>query len=40
LHEFGGLQGLSRAGVEDLARVDGINRTQATAIYGAFRERG
>ncbi|MDH3452306.1 MAG: excinuclease ABC subunit UvrC [Gammaproteobacteria bacterium] len=40
LHEFGGLQGLSRAGVQDLARVEGINRTLATAIYDAFRARG
>ncbi len=40
LREFGGLQGLSRAGVEDLARVGGINRTLAKAIYDAFREGG
>ncbi len=40
LREFGGLQGLSRAGVEDLARVGGISRTLARAIYEAFRERG
>ena len=38
LSDFGGLQALSRAGVEDLARVEGINRTLAQAIYDAFRE--
>ena len=37
LTEFGGLQALSRAGIEDLARVDGISRTLAQAIYDAFR---
>jgi excinuclease ABC subunit C len=40
LKEFGGLQGLSRAGIEDLARVGGIDRTLASAIYAAFREGG
>ena len=40
LREFGGLQGVSRAGVEDLARVGGIDRTLARAIYDAFRDRG
>ncbi|HSS64958.1 MAG TPA: excinuclease ABC subunit UvrC, partial [Gammaproteobacteria bacterium] len=38
LTEFGGLQALSRAGVEDLARVRGINRALAQAIYDAFRQ--
>ena len=38
LTEFGGLRALSRAGVEDLARVNGISRTLARAIYDAFRE--
>ena len=38
LSEFGGLQALSRAGVEDLARVNGISRTLARSIYDAFRE--
>lgn len=38
LTEFGGLQALSRAGVEDLARVRGINRALAKAIYDAFRD--
>ena len=38
LREFGGLQGVSRAGVEDLMRVKGISRDLATAIHGAFRD--
>ncbi len=38
LSEFGGLRALSRAGVEDLARVNGISGTLAKAIYDAFRE--
>lgn len=38
LSEFGGLQGVSRAGVEDLMRVRGISRTLALAICEAFRE--
>ena len=38
LSEFGGLQALSRAGVEDLSRVSGISRTLAQAIYDTFRE--
>ena len=39
LTEFGGLQAVSRAGVEDLARVGGISPALAQAIYDAFRER-
>ncbi len=38
LSEFGGLQGVARAGVEDLVRVNGISRSLATDIYTAFRE--
>ena len=38
LSEFGGLQGVSRAGVEDLMRVRGISRDLAFAIHEAFRE--
>jgi excinuclease ABC subunit C len=38
LSEFGGLQAVARAGVEDLARVNGISDALARAIYDAFRE--
>ena len=38
LSEFGGLQGVSRAGVEDLVRVRGVSRGLALAIYEAFRD--
>ena len=38
LSEFGGLQGVARAGIEDLARVNGISRSLARDIYTAFRE--
>ena len=38
LSEFGGLQGVSRAGVEDLMQVKGISRDLALAIYEAFRD--
>ena len=38
LSEFGGLQGVSRAGVEDLMRIKGISRELASLIHGAFRE--
>nr|VFK21896.1 MAG: Excinuclease ABC subunit C [Candidatus Kentron sp. LPFa]VFK35060.1 MAG: Excinuclease ABC subunit C [Candidatus Kentron sp. LPFa] len=38
LNELGGLQGIQRAGVEDLARVRGISPSLARAIYGAFHE--
>jgi excinuclease ABC subunit C len=36
LRQFGGLQQLARAGVEDLSRVDGINAELAQRIYDAF----
>ena len=38
LTEFGGLQGVARAGVEDLIRVRGISRDLAQAIYDTFRD--
>jgi len=36
LQQLGGIREVSRAGVEDLARVKGINRTLAQQIYDAF----
>jgi excinuclease ABC subunit C len=36
LKAFGGLQGLSRAGVEDIATVEGVSRTLARQVYEAF----
>ncbi|PCJ32640.1 MAG: excinuclease ABC subunit C [Gammaproteobacteria bacterium] len=36
LLQFGGLQEVKRAGVEDLARVDGISPTLAQRIYDVF----
>ena len=37
LTEFGGLQGVARAGVEDLIRVKGISKDLAQAIYDTLR---
>jgi len=36
LKQFGGLQGLSRAGIEDIATVNGISKKLADKIYQAF----
>jgi excinuclease ABC subunit C len=36
LRHFGGLAGLKRAGVEEIARVEGINAALATRIYQAL----
>jgi excinuclease ABC subunit C len=38
LKQFGGLQELTRAGVEDIARVDGVSLKLARLIYQAFHE--
>lgn len=40
LRAFGGLQGIERAGVEDIARVDGISHKLAQEIYDAFHAEG
>lgn len=40
LRAFGGLQGITRAGVEDLARVEGISQALAQGIYEAFHGAG
>jgi len=39
LNHFGGLQGVSRAGIEDLAAVPGIHRQLAQHIYDFFRDK-
>jgi excinuclease ABC subunit C len=36
LKQFGGLQGLARAGVEDIATVEGISHQLAQQVYEAF----
>ena len=36
LRQFGGLQELARAGVDDLSRVEGVSRRLAQQIYEAF----
>jgi excinuclease ABC subunit C len=36
LQQFGGLQEVQRAGVEDLAKVDGISKSLAQKIYDVF----
>ena len=36
LKQFGGLQEVARAGVEDLCKVPGISRTLAQQIYDTF----
>ena len=38
LKQFGGLQGIARAGVADLERVEGISRRLAQQIYETFHE--
>ena len=36
LRQFGGLQALARAGIDDIERVKGISRQLAEAIYEHF----
>jgi excinuclease ABC subunit C len=36
LRQFGGLQAVTRAGVDDLMRVKGISRQLAESIYERF----
>jgi excinuclease ABC subunit C len=36
LKQFGGLQGLSRAGIEDISTIEGISEKLAREIYAAF----
>ncbi len=38
IKHFGGIQGIERAGVDDLARVPGINKNLAQKIYDTFHE--
>jgi len=38
LQQFGGLQGIGRAGIDDLARTPGISRALAERIYDRFHE--
>jgi excinuclease ABC subunit C len=38
LKYYGGLQGITRAGVEDLAKIPGINKKLAQQIYDQFHE--
>jgi excinuclease ABC subunit C len=40
LRQFGGIQGLARAGVDDIARVEGISHKLAQQIYDVFHQGG
>lgn len=39
LRQFGGMQGVARAGIDDLVKVRGISRALAERIYGDFHDR-
>jgi excinuclease ABC subunit C len=36
LKHFGGIQGITQAGVEDIARITGISKKVAQNIYDVF----
>ncbi|MES9944505.1 MAG: excinuclease ABC subunit UvrC [Candidatus Thiodiazotropha sp.] len=40
MKQFGGLQELSRAGIEDIASVEGVSTALAEQIYHAFHDKG
>jgi excinuclease ABC subunit C len=40
LRQFGGLQGITRAGIEDLQKVHGISRKLAESIYEILHASG
>ncbi|MET0070290.1 MAG: excinuclease ABC subunit UvrC [Candidatus Thiodiazotropha sp.] len=40
MKQFGGLQELSRAGIEDISSVEGISTSLAEQIYHAFHDKG
>ena len=39
MQHFGGMQGLTRASIDDLQRIPGISKQLAEAIHDALKER-